>query len=56
MAERRHFKDAGLNRLASEGHNVAQFVSFDDAGNQRFSRLIGQTPNHEFASTEELVA
>lgn len=53
MVERGHFKDEGLEALASKGQNVAQFVSYDDNGLQRFSRVVGQTPNHKFASQAE---
>lgn len=53
MVERGHFKDEGLDKLASNGQNVAQFTSYDDHGNQRFSRNVGQAPNHKFASQAE---
>ncbi len=55
MAEVGHFKDSGLARLSQEGHNVAQFVSYDPDGNQRYSRVVGQSKNHEFDSQEEAV-
>lgn len=48
MSEQAHFKDEGLNRLANEGHNIAQFVSYDNEGNQRHSRVIGLQPNAIF--------
>ena len=53
MVERGHFKDDGLNNLAKKGKNVAQFVSFDEKAKQRHSRVVGQTPNHKFASQAE---
>jgi hypothetical protein len=46
-----HLKDLVLDRLA-EHANVAQFVSFGLDGRQRFSRIRGHSPNHEFASIE----
>ncbi len=50
MTERGHFKDSGLDQLASRGYNVAQFVSYDQNGQQRFSRTAGQAANHVFDS------
>lgn len=38
---RGHFKDEGLEELASGGNNVAQFVSFAPDGSIRFARLQG---------------
>ncbi len=55
MAETGHFKDSGLNRLSSEGFNVAQFVSYDPRLTQRYSRLDGLEQNHEFASVEKAI-
>jgi hypothetical protein len=55
MSETGHFKDAGLDRLAAGGNNVAQFVSYDGEGLPRFSRVLGHTPNHAFGSQEEAV-
>lgn len=50
MTERGHFKDSGLDQLASSGYNIAQFVSYDDNGGQRYSRTAGNAANHLFAS------
>ncbi len=50
-----HYKDEGLNILA-ETANVAQFVSFDEKLNQRFSRIHGFSPNFNFNTPEESVA
>ena len=44
-----HFKDEILDQLAARA-NIAQFVSFDPALNQRFSRVFGYPPNHNFGS------
>ncbi len=55
MAETRHFKDQALDRLSSGGYNVAQFVSYDVDGNQRYSRTKGQEQNHDFGSQEAAV-
>lgn len=55
MAEVGHFKDSGLNRLSNEGHNVAQFVSYNPDGKQRYSRLKGLSQNHEFESQDDAV-
>jgi hypothetical protein len=52
MSELGHFKDRGLDRLATDNYNVAQFVSFDNDGVQRFSRTKGNAQNHEFESQE----
>jgi hypothetical protein len=41
-------KDELLDKLASEGGNVAQFISFGPDGNQRFCRINGIDPNHNF--------
>lgn len=56
MVERGHFKDEGLDTLAASGMNVAQFVSFDADGEQRYSRVVGKAPNHQFASQAEAAA
>lgn len=42
-----HFKDEKLDELAAQW-NVAQFVSFSPDLNQRFSRVLGTTPNERF--------
>jgi len=55
MAEQGHFKDAGLNRLSNEGYNVAQFISYDADGNQRFSRTKGKSQNHDFGTQQDAV-
>ena len=47
--ERTLFKDLVLDGLASTA-NVAQFVSFDPALKQRYSRVHGFAPNHVFDS------
>jgi len=49
-----HFKDEILISLAENG-NIAQFVSYDPKGNQRFSCVNGFQTNHKFASIEESV-
>ncbi|MBI2674385.1 MAG: hypothetical protein HYX22_01450 [Candidatus Yanofskybacteria bacterium] len=41
------FKDEVLDKLAQEGGNVAQFVSFGPEG-QRFSRINGTSPDQVF--------
>jgi hypothetical protein len=46
-----HYKDAVLNRLA-EVANVAQFVSFGPNLRERYSRVHGQPPNHEYGNPE----
>ncbi len=56
MTEHGHFKDAGLDRLSNNGFNVAQFVSYDADGAQRFSRTKGNAQNHQFDSQEAAVA
>ncbi len=48
------FKDEVLDWLAERG-NVAQFVSFDPAGAQRFCRLNGYARNHRFPTMEHAV-
>jgi hypothetical protein len=45
-------KDSVLDRLANSA-NVAQFVSFDPAGRQRHSRILGFAPNHSFPTINE---
>src|SRR6266403_5246622 len=45
-------KDSVLHHLADSA-NVAQFVSFDPAGRQRHSRILGFAPNHSFSSINE---
>ena len=42
------FKDAILDELG-ERANIAQFVSFDPRGAQRYSRVLGVGRNHQFA-------
>jgi hypothetical protein len=49
------FKDEVLDWLAERG-NVAQFVSFDPAGGQRFCRLKTFARNHRFDTMEGAVA
>jgi hypothetical protein len=46
-----HYKDQVLDWLAERG-NVAQFVSFDPSGVQRFCRLVGYARNHRFETME----
>jgi hypothetical protein len=48
------FKDAVLDSLASHG-NVAQFVSFSPTLELRYSRIVGHTPNAQFASLNEAI-
>lgn len=50
-----HFKDAILNDLADRA-NVAQFVSFNPSGNQRFARVRGRLPNGLFRSVEDAIS
>jgi hypothetical protein len=50
-----HFKDEIVARLAAHG-NVAQFVSFGSALDQRFARIQDFPPDHRFSSLEEAVA
>lgn len=50
-------KDAVLNRLA-ERFNVAQFVSFEPhsgSPRQKFSRILGDSPNYKYMSSEEAI-
>ena len=49
-----HYKDAILDRLADRA-NVAQFVSFAPDRSQRYSRIFGYEPNHDFASLKEAI-
>lgn len=49
-----HYKDAILDRLAEQA-NVAQFVSFSPALEQRHARIYGYEPNHRFASLGEAI-
>jgi hypothetical protein len=51
-AENLIVKDSILDKL-SEMANVAQFVSFDADLKQRYSRVLGFEPNHQFESLEE---
>ena len=46
------FKDLILDRLADVA-NVAQFISFDPDLIQRFARVSGFSPNHDFGSYQE---
>jgi len=46
------FKDATLDRIAGIA-NVAQFISFGPDLIQRFSRVSGFPPNHDFGSYQE---
>ena len=46
-----HFKDQVLDRVARTA-NVAQFVSFDPNGGQRFAWIQQYDPNHVFSSDE----
>lgn len=55
VGEQGHFKDEGLDRLADSGNNVAQFVSYDDNGNQRFSRVQGKPANFRFLDQHDAV-
>ncbi len=45
-------KDSVLQRLANTA-NVAQFASFDPAGQQRHSRILGFAPDHCFQSIND---
>jgi hypothetical protein len=57
VSDRRQlYKDEVLDHLACTA-NVAQFVSFAPHPQirQRFARIIGYEPNHQFASPEEAV-
>lgn len=47
-----HFKDAILDELAARA-NVAQFVSYSPNLEQRFARVFGSEPNHQFQSVIE---
>src|SRR5690349_19086137 len=49
-----HEKDRGLAHLADRG-NVAQFASFDPSLNQRFARVRGFEPDHEFLLPENAI-
>lgn len=52
------FKDESLNGLADQG-NVAQFISYAPVAGglprQRFSRVAGYAPNHQFQSLPDAV-
>lgn len=48
------YKDEVLDRLASRT-NVAQFVSFAPNLQQRYARLHGRKPNHQFGSIESAI-
>jgi hypothetical protein len=50
-----HYKDKILDRLAARA-NVAQFVSYDEQLNQRYSRVAGLEANTVFPSIEEAAA
>lgn len=47
-------KDEVLNKLAQEGGNVAQFVSFGPEG-QRFSRISGIAPDRVFSDVNSAI-
>ncbi len=49
------YKDEQLDHLANLG-NVAQFVSFAPNRTQRYSRICGYTPNHQFLEPRDAVA
>jgi len=48
-----HYKDEGLNRLSTQGYNVAQYVSHDPSGKQRYSRTLGQVANYDFMAAQD---
>lgn len=48
------YKDEVLNSLAETG-NVAQFVSFSPAKEQRFSRICSYAPNQKFSSPSNAI-
>jgi hypothetical protein len=50
-----HFKDSILDDIAQKG-NVAQFVSFSPDGIQRYSRVVGYSPNHVFRTVDDAVS
>lgn len=52
MSEYYHYKDQGLDTLAEQNRNIAQFVSHDPNGEQRYSRALGTTANYAFADIE----
>ncbi|MDJ0597532.1 MAG: hypothetical protein QNJ37_01615 [Crocosphaera sp.] len=49
-----HFKDTILNNLAEKA-NVAQFVSYDPALEQRYCRIYNYDNNYQFASINEAI-
>lgn len=49
------FKDQDLDQLSTYA-NIAQFVSFSDKGEQRFSNIYGFSKNHRFCSIEGAVS
>ena len=51
----RSFKDAVLNDLARHG-NVAQFVSLGPSLEQRYSRILGYSPNVRFETIEKALS
>lgn len=50
------FKDEALNRIAEQGGNIAQFVSFAPNGTQRFARIRGVSHSQRFTNVEEAVS
>lgn len=52
------FKDESLDELAGQG-NVAQFISYEPVSGgvprQRFSRVAGYAPNHQFATLADAI-
>ncbi len=56
MSEIGHFKDAGLDQLATQGFNTAQFASFSPDGSQRYSRVRGYYQNTDFATPQDAAA
>src|SRR5215472_10474041 len=49
------YKDEILDQI-SEVANVAQFVSFSPSGTQRYCRVRGCAPNHQFGSLDAAVS
>ncbi len=49
------FKDEMLDRIAEQGGNIAQFISFAPSGIQRFVRIRNIEPSRHFVSVEEAI-
>lgn len=48
-------KDEMLDRIAEQGVNIGQFVSFGPDRAQRFARIRGVDPSHRYGSFVEAI-